>query len=80
MICGNQFCKWPSLPRTVLPSLNYSETRWIGLRGCVLCAWQIIYLCGINLEVIMRCPDCDEQTCEGCEVYEDFLDDVDDFY
>lgn len=56
------------------------KTRWIGLRGCVLCAWQIIYLCGINLEVIMRCPDCDEQTCEGCEVYEDFLDDVDDFY
>ena len=34
----------------------------------------------------MRCPDCnyipdcDEQTCEGCEVYEDFLDDADDFY
>ena len=25
-------------------------------------------------------PDCDEQTCEGCEVYEDFLDDADDFY
>jgi len=34
----------------------------------------------------MRCPycnyipDCDEQTSEGCEVYEDFLDDADDFY
>ena len=25
-------------------------------------------------------PDCDEQTCAGCEVYEDFLDYVDDFY
>ena len=25
-------------------------------------------------------PNCDEQTCEGCEVYEDFLDDADDFY
>ena len=25
-------------------------------------------------------PDCDEQTCKGCEVYEDFLDDADDFY
>ena len=34
----------------------------------------------------MRCPycnyipDCGEQTCEGREVYEDFLDDADDFY
>lgn len=34
----------------------------------------------------MRCPycnyipKCNEQTCEGCEVYEDFLDDADDFY
>lgn len=25
-------------------------------------------------------PDCDGQTCAGCEVYEDFLDDADDFY
>ena len=24
-------------------------------------------------------PDCNEQTCDGCEVYEDFLDDINDF-
>lgn len=34
----------------------------------------------------MRCPycnyitECNERTCEECEVYEDFLDDADDFY
>lgn len=34
----------------------------------------------------MRCPycnyipECDEQTCKGCEVYEDYLNGVDDFY
>ena len=39
-----------------------------------------------DLEVIMKCPycnyvpDCDEQICDGCEGYEDFLDDTDDLY
>lgn len=40
----------------------------------------------LRLEDVMRCPycnyipECNEQTCKDCEVYEDFLDDVDDFY
>jgi len=40
----------------------------------------------LRLEDVMRCPycnyipECNEQTCAGCEVYEDFLDDADDFY
>lgn len=39
-----------------------------------------------RLEDVMRCPycnyipECNEQTCEGCKVYEDFLDDADDLY
>ena len=38
------------------------------------------------LKVIKRCPYCDyipncpEQTCEGCKVYEGFLAEADDFY
>lgn len=34
----------------------------------------------------MDCPycnyvsDCDETNCEQCEIYEDFLDDINDFY
>lgn len=38
------------------------------------------------LKVIKRCPYCNyipncyEQTCKGCKVYEDFLADADDFY
>lgn len=40
----------------------------------------------LRLEDVMRCPycnyipECNEQTCAGCKVYEDFLDDIDDFY
>ena len=34
----------------------------------------------------MRCPycnyipECNEQTCAGCKIYEDFLDDINDLY
>ncbi len=33
----------------------------------------------------MECPyrdikDCDRDTCEGCYIYEEFLDDLDDLY
>lgn len=34
----------------------------------------------------MECPycnyihDCDENNCEHCEVYDEFLDDINDFY
>ena len=39
-----------------------------------------------RLEDVMRCPycnyipECNEQTCAGCEIYEDFLDDINDLY
>lgn len=39
-----------------------------------------------RLEDVMRCPycnyipECNEQTCAGCKIYEDFLDDINDLY
>lgn len=39
-----------------------------------------------RLEDVMRCPycnyipKCNEQTCAGCKIYEDFLDDINDLY
>lgn len=73
--CGNPWCLEEGTPE---------DNKMI---YCPACGRKIkVVKEKIRLEDVTRCPycnyipKCNEQTCKDCKVYEDFLDDADDFY